>query len=66
MGTGRSSNNTVEYNTCNNNRIGIYIYVLGSNTVENNTFLGNTEHDIFEEPGTEESTQAIMEVYSRW
>jgi parallel beta-helix repeat protein len=41
-------------NTCNNNRIGIYLYDLGSNTVENNTFSGNTEHDILEEFETEE------------
>jgi parallel beta-helix repeat protein len=49
MGTGESSNNTVVNNSCNYNRVGIYIYFLGSNTVANNTCLGNTEHDIIEE-----------------
>jgi parallel beta-helix repeat protein len=45
-----SQSNTVISNTCNNNRIGIYLYESYFNTVEYNTFLGNTEHDIFEEP----------------
>ena len=49
-----SDNNTVTYNTCNNNRIGIYIYSLGSNTVADNTCLGNTEHDIVNESELEE------------
>ncbi|MFW9886607.1 MAG: nitrous oxide reductase family maturation protein NosD [Candidatus Thorarchaeota archaeon] len=42
--------NTVADNTCNNNRIGIYLDDESeSNTMENNTFSGNTEHDIFHE-----------------
>jgi parallel beta-helix repeat protein len=49
-----SHSNTVADNTCNYNRIGIYLRNSTSNTVVNNTFLGNTEHDILEESGTEE------------
>jgi parallel beta-helix repeat protein len=49
-----SESNTVVDNTCNKNRIGIYLSESDSNTVANNTFLNNIEHDIFEEPATEE------------
>jgi parallel beta-helix repeat protein len=49
--------NTVSDNTCNNNRIGIYLYYSDFNTVANNTCLGNIEHDIFDESGTEVSTE---------
>ena len=49
-----SHSNTVADNTCNYNRIGIYLRNSTSNTVVNNTCLGNTEHDILEESGTEE------------
>ncbi len=44
-----SHSNTVVNNTCNDNEIGIYLDDLGSNNVENNTCLGNTEHDIYDE-----------------
>ena len=44
-----SLSNTVANNTCNYNRVGIYLLDPHSNTVVNNTFLGNTEHDIFED-----------------
>jgi parallel beta-helix repeat protein len=56
------SNNTVVNNICSNNRIGIFLHELlheppsetVSDTVANNTFSGNAEHDIFDESGTEE------------
>jgi parallel beta-helix repeat protein len=41
--------NTVANNTCNNNRVGIYLLDPHSNTVVNNIFLGNTEHDLLED-----------------
>ena len=49
-----SFSNTVANNTCNYNRIGIYVYGSESNTVVNNTFLGNTEHDIVDESELDE------------
>jgi parallel beta-helix repeat protein len=44
-----SLSNNVANNTCNYNRIGIYLLDPHSNTVVNNSFLGNTEHDILED-----------------
>ena len=43
--------NKVTTNTCNSNRIGIYLGdTCGwSNIIADNTFSGNTEHDIFDE-----------------
>ena len=45
-----SDSNFVVDNICNNNEIGIYLDDESEfNTVENNTFSGNTEHDIVDE-----------------
>jgi parallel beta-helix repeat protein len=44
-----SLSNTVANNTCNYNRVGIYLLDSHSNTVVDNTFLGNIEHDILED-----------------
>ncbi|MFX1261318.1 MAG: nitrous oxide reductase family maturation protein NosD [Promethearchaeota archaeon] len=42
-----STHNTLTNNICNDNRIGIYLDDESEfNIVENNTFWGNTEHDI--------------------
>jgi parallel beta-helix repeat protein len=50
-----SDHNTLTNNICTNNRIGIYIDdEPESNTVENNTFSSNTEHDIVYESELEE------------
>jgi parallel beta-helix repeat protein len=50
-----SDQNTLTNNICTNNRIGIYIDdEPESNTVENNTFSSNTEHDIVYESELEE------------
>jgi parallel beta-helix repeat protein len=54
--------NTVANNTCNNNWIGIYLGsgCESSNIILDNTCSGNTEHDIFEEYGTEETPPNIF------
>lgn len=44
-----SLSNSVANNTCNYNRVGIYLLDPHSNTVVNNTFLGNTEHDLLKD-----------------
>ncbi|MFX0046521.1 MAG: nitrous oxide reductase family maturation protein NosD [Candidatus Hermodarchaeota archaeon] len=44
-----SHSNIIANNTCNFNGIGIYLYESISNIVEDNTCLGNTEHDVFDE-----------------
>jgi parallel beta-helix repeat protein len=49
-----SHSNIIANNTCNFNDIGIYLYESISNTVENNTFSGNTEQDIVVESELEE------------
>ena len=58
------SYNTVATNICNANRIGIYLSYgcLASNIIADNTFLGNTEHDLFEElpPPDEEFDPVIL------
>jgi len=54
--------NTVANNTCNYNRVGIYLIDPHSNTVINNTLLGNIEHDILEEFYTGEDDPEVPEV----
>lgn len=51
-----SSFNIVANNTCNNNRIGIYLVYpcWYSNSVTNNTYFGNIEHNIIQGFETEE------------
>ncbi len=51
-----SSYNIAVTNTCKDNRIGIYLTYgcLASNIIADNTFSGNTEHDIFDEAQSSE------------
>ena len=64
----KSHSNTVSDNTCNNNRIGIYLDDRSeSNTMENNTFSGNTEHDTVHEYELKElAHQEYMAEQSVW
>jgi parallel beta-helix repeat protein len=60
-----SLSNTVANNTCNYNRAGIELNDSYPNVVVNNTFLGNTEHDIVgeyitEEDETEQSDPVVL------